>query len=552
MQFRVLSLLFAFGTLSQAAFNENALKVFSHERPQIFDRRAEFISEELPTVKERKQSRFLTKQSKKFVVNGKKIPDVPFDIGESYAGLLPISESPHETRKLYFWFFPSTNPKAGDDVLIWLNGGPGCSSLSGMLTENGPFLWQQGTLSPVPNSYSWTNLTNVIWVEQPVGVGFSQGKPNITNEAELGREFTGFWRNFIKTFELEGATTYISGESYAGYYVPYIANAFIEENDDKYFKLGGVAINDPIIGDGTLQQQAVIFPYIETWNNVLNLNDSYINALRWTHEHCNYAKYLEKYATFPPTKKFPVLPDPYHGNFTCDVFDLAYSAAVEANPCFNVYHITDMCPFTYSQLGIVNPGDYSPPGAQVYFNRTDVQDAINAPHVNWYQCTPNNVFGEGNPKSNASDTSLAPAQTDVLRRVIEHTNNTIIGVGRLDFLLPPNGTLFALQNATWHGKQGFQKYPQDNQFYVPYHPEYNGGRLSEAGIVGQWGSERGLTYYEVQLAGHELPGYTAGAGYRVIEFLLGRIKNLATVEDFTTQKGHFQGNHTLGYPVLAL
>jgi carboxypeptidase D len=39
-----------------------------------------------------------------------------------------------------------------------LNGGPGCSSLSGLLTENGPFLWQEGTLAPVPNSYSWTNL----------------------------------------------------------------------------------------------------------------------------------------------------------------------------------------------------------------------------------------------------------------------------------------------------------------------------------------------------------------------------------------------------------
>ena len=117
-----------------------------------------------------------------------------------------------------------------------------------------------------------------------------------------------------------------------------------------------------------------------------------------------------------------------------------------------------------------------------------------------------------------------------------------------DFLLAPNGTLFALQNVTWHGAQGFHKYPQDHDFYVPYHPEYNGGRLSEAGIVGQWGHERGLTYYEVQLAGHELPGYSAGSGYRVLEKLLGRIKNLATIEDFTTQHGDFQGNQTEKYP----
>lgn len=180
-----------------------------------------------------------------------------------------------------------------------------------------------------------------------------------------------------------------------------------------------------------------------------------------------------------------------------------------------------------------------------------MQDAINAPHVDWYQCTPTNVFGDGDANSDASDSSLGPAQNEVLQRVIEHTNNTIIGVGRLDFILPPNGTLFSLQNMTWHGKQGFQKYPQDHDFYVPYHPEYNGGRLSEAGIVGQWGYERGVTYYEVQLAGHELPGYTAGAGYRIIELMLGHIKDLGTIENFTTQKGDFQGNQTLEeYPVM--
>jgi carboxypeptidase D len=57
-----------------------------------------------------------------------------------------------------------------------------CSSLSGLLTENGPFTWEAGTLAPVQNPYSWTNLTNMLWVEQPVGVGYSQGSPNITDE----------------------------------------------------------------------------------------------------------------------------------------------------------------------------------------------------------------------------------------------------------------------------------------------------------------------------------------------------------------------------------
>ncbi|KAF9873617.1 carboxypeptidase [Colletotrichum karsti] len=548
MYFKLISALLVFMTLSEASFNRGALNAFNRDHPRRQDRRSIPAHPQQAFLNRREASKFLTDKSRRFVVNGTAIPEVNFDIGESYAGLLPISEEPDEERQLYFWFFPSINPDVGNEVLIWLNGGPGCSSLSGLITENGPFLWQDGTLAPTPNTYSWTNLTNVIWVEQPVGVGFSQGEPDITNEVELGQQFIGFWRNFIDTFSLEGATTYITGESYAGYYVPYIADAFIAAEDDQYYKLGGVAINDPIIGDGTLQQQAVIFPFVEYWQNVFNLNQTYMNALRWTHEHCNFSSYLQEYGTFPPKGPFPVLPDPYSdpsGNYTCDIFDWAYEAALDANPCFNIYHITDTCPNTYSQLGIVNQGDYTPPDAKVFFNRTDVQDAINAPHVDWYQCTPRNVFGGGDPKSNSSDTSAAAAQNEVLRRVIEHTNNTIIGVGRLDYILPPNGTLFALQNTTWNGLQGFQKYPQDHQFYVPYHPEYNGGRLSEAGIVGNFGSERGLTYYEVQLAGHELPGYTAGSGYRVIELLLGKIKSLDTVEDFTTQEGDFQGNATI-------
>jgi len=63
-----------------------------------------------------------------FAVNGSAIPDVDFDIGESYAGLLPVSDVANDTSKLYFWYYPSENPEACDEILIWLNGGVGLSS----------------------------------------------------------------------------------------------------------------------------------------------------------------------------------------------------------------------------------------------------------------------------------------------------------------------------------------------------------------------------------------------------------------------------------------
>jgi len=132
--------------------------------------------------------------------------------------------------------------------------------LSGLLTENGPFTWESGTLAPVPNAYSWTNLTNMVWIEQPVGTGYSQGTPNITNEVQLAAEFRGFWKNFITLFDMQHWDTYITGESYAGFYVPYIADGFISAGDTEYYNLKGISINDPIIGDETIQQQGMSSP----------------------------------------------------------------------------------------------------------------------------------------------------------------------------------------------------------------------------------------------------------------------------------------------------
>lgn len=139
MQFTLASLaaLLALASNAQAAFNLGAINYFNIEHPKRYDQ----ISK--PVVRERSQlekrdSRFLNNNTQKFVVDGTKIPDVDFDIGESYAGLLPISQAEDEDRQLYFWFFPSTNPDAGEELVIWFNGGPGCSSLSGLLTENGP------------------------------------------------------------------------------------------------------------------------------------------------------------------------------------------------------------------------------------------------------------------------------------------------------------------------------------------------------------------------------------------------------------------------------
>ena len=108
---------------------------------------------------------------------------------------------------------------------------------------------------------------------------------------------------------------------------------------------------------------------------------------------------------------------------------------------------------------------------------------------------------------------------------------------------------------TWNGAQGFQTAPSKSQnLYLPYHqslgsiaqlaanaipdvrPQYD---TAGAGWQGTWHTERGLTFVTVNLAGHMIPRYVPGASYRHLEFLLGRIENLAVVGDYTTQTGNF-------------
>lgn len=82
--------------------------------------------------------------------------------------------------------------------------------------------WQYGTYAPVKNNYNWNNLTNTIWVEQPAGTGFSSkgSTPSATSEEQVAEQFAGFWKNFIETFGLQHKKIYVTGESYAGFYVP--------------------------------------------------------------------------------------------------------------------------------------------------------------------------------------------------------------------------------------------------------------------------------------------------------------------------------------------
>jgi len=190
--------------------------------------------------------------------------------GTMYSGLLPIDvdlDDREPRGKLSFWLF--TPDESKDSLTIWLNGGPGCSSFgAGLVMECGPVTYPHhpaghGRTSAdeplLPNDSSWTKATNLVFVEQPTGVGFSYG-PEVESEADLSADFYNFLVNFFATFQdMNDKSLYIVGESYAGMYVPSIAHYIHNQNKKgmKKMNLSGIAIGNGWV-DAMTQGPAVI------------------------------------------------------------------------------------------------------------------------------------------------------------------------------------------------------------------------------------------------------------------------------------------------------
>src|SRR5436190_19196932 len=95
---------------------------------------------------------------------------------------------------------------------------------------------------------------------RPVGTGFSQGTPDAMSETDVASQFLGFFKNFVETFSLSGRKVYITGESYAGYYIPYIADAMLNSHNTNHYNVKGILMYNPVIGSDTLHTQSMHRP----------------------------------------------------------------------------------------------------------------------------------------------------------------------------------------------------------------------------------------------------------------------------------------------------
>lgn len=171
----------------------------------------------------------------------------------SYAGFLTVDVECGSN--MFFWFFPAEADYKTAPLSIWLQGGPGASSLYGLFNENGPLaLTPDGKLKP--RKFTWTHASSYLYIDNPVGTGFSFANSTecySRNETQVGRNLLIAVKQFLALFpELKKAPLFVTGESYAGKYVPALAYAIHVDNQDSDspINLTGIAIGNGLVDPG--------------------------------------------------------------------------------------------------------------------------------------------------------------------------------------------------------------------------------------------------------------------------------------------------------------
>uniref|UniRef100_A0A7S2SB30 Carboxypeptidase n=1 Tax=Mucochytrium quahogii TaxID=96639 RepID=A0A7S2SB30_9STRA len=171
-----------------------------------------------------------------------------------YSGYLNISDTKH----VHYYFVEKHKMHEDENVhdapvVIWLNGGPGCSSLDGLFYEHGPFrINHTDPTKLIPFEYAWSKQANVLYIEAPVGVGFSYSDSkeeyHVDDDSTAKDNLLAVEKFFELYPELVNSDFYITGESYAGVYVPTLAEAIMFA--DKAGKYKGAKLRGIAVGNG--------------------------------------------------------------------------------------------------------------------------------------------------------------------------------------------------------------------------------------------------------------------------------------------------------------
>jgi len=192
----------------------------------------------------------------KNIYNGRELakveyPDLKSKGIVSYSGYFTVNKT--YDSNLFFWYFPAKNNAVNAPVVLWLQGGPGASSLYGLFMEHGPVsVNSRGTLDK--RAQSWNQDHHVVYIDNPVGAGFSYTNNPAgyaTNQVDVGTNLFSAVKQFFQLFpELRLNRFYVAGESYGGKYAPAIAYAIYQKRNSGDFEdrinLKGIAIGNGV------------------------------------------------------------------------------------------------------------------------------------------------------------------------------------------------------------------------------------------------------------------------------------------------------------------
>ncbi|CAN6210961.1 unnamed protein product [Urochloa humidicola] len=293
---------------------------------------------------------------------------------EQYAGYVTVDEE--HGRALFYYFVESPYDAASKPLVLWLNGGPGCSSLGiGAMTELGPFRVNPDGKTLSRNRHAWNNVANVIFLESPAGVGFSYSNTSSDyqkiGDARTAVDAYNFLLHWLERFpEYKGRDFYIAGESYAGHYVPELAAVIVgvrKHTGKDPTNLKGIFVGNPLLD--LLKNRKGVLEFL--WNHGVMSDEMWANIT----EHCNFDK-SDGSSCDDAEAPFNIL------NFAKTVGNI-YTYNIYAPICIEAPNGTA---YSSSYLPGYDPciNDY----VTNYFNSLDVQEAIHARiNTHWSNCS---------------------------------------------------------------------------------------------------------------------------------------------------------------------
>jgi serine carboxypeptidase-like clade 2 len=397
---------------------------------------------------------------------------------KQYAGYINVNNA--TGRNLFYWFVESQRSPANDPVVLWLNGGPGCSSLGGFFEELGPFFPQEdGTLAV--NPYSWNKVANVIFLESPSGVGFSYSTDRAdytVGDVRTANDSYNFLLKFFQRYpQFAKNPFWVTGESYGGHYVPNLAKRILDGNKQSAQQINfsgfmaGNAWTDP-----RFDNYGAAFYW---FSHAIISEDTFI-GLNTT---CDYSKVGPLSSTSQDAcDDFQDRATEEMGNI--DIYDIYWDVCLKSShPGAALMRHLARAGSRHSRIAkhalTYNPciDDF----LTAYLNKPEVKSAIHAnPAIKWAGCSDIIDY---------SYQDLLQSMLPVYRELLAAKIKILVYSGDVDAIVPVTGTRFWLKELNLPVVSPWKPWIGSSKQVAGYATVYNG-----------------LTFATVRNAGHLVPG----------------------------------------------